>query len=122
MFEKISNNKYLKFSVLLLIVFVVCFIVYKKRKNVSGVENTGEHKYKLGDKYKDGGIDFDTDGMIEAGKHARVTWSVENLFKLYQSFVDLNFHKEAEPLGKALNHLESANKRIKQFNALCEEY
>lgn len=30
------DNKYLKFSVLLLIIFIIGFIVYKKRKNVSG--------------------------------------------------------------------------------------
>ena len=118
--NKVIDNRYIKFLVLLLIVLVIVFIVYrKKRKKLSGL-----HTYKLGDKWKDGFINnednFDSDGMLTLGEHVNIRWKIEDLQKLYSSFEDVNFHNEAVPLGKAINHLQSADKRMKQFNLLCK--
>ena len=62
------------------------------------------NNYKLGDKFHN---DFDYDGMVEMGLKANVSWGVDKLTKLYESFVDVNYHTESKPLWEAIKYLKN---------------
>lgn len=80
--------------------------------------------YKLGDKWS---RTFDYDGMLENGTEASVKWSIEDLQLLYNSFEDVNYHKEAGYLWAAIQELkkgsvtETARYDMDKFNADCEK-
>ena len=80
--------------------------------------------YKLGDKWS---RTFDYDGMLQKGTEASVKWSIEDLQLLYNSFEDVNYHKEAGHLWAAIQELkkghvtEAARYDIDKFNSECEK-
>ena len=80
--------------------------------------------YKLGDTWS---RTFDYDGMLETGTEASVKWSIEDLQLLYNSFEDVNYHKEAGHLWAAIQELkkgsvtETARYDMDKFNADCEK-
>ena len=78
--------------------------------------------YKLGDTWS---RTFDYDGMLEKGTEASVKWSIEDLEKLYTSFEDVNYHKEAGHLWAAIQELKKGYTSIAmvdldKFNCACE--
>jgi|APFre7841882654_1041346.scaffolds.fasta_scaffold01658_30 hypothetical protein len=68
--------------------------------------------------------DFDYCGMLQAGKEAKVSDGEKNLRLLFNSFEDVNYHKESEPLWDALKLLKDGKKKlaetkVKEFNKRC---
>jgi hypothetical protein len=79
--------------------------------------------YVLGDKYRS---DFDYEGMVKMGAKAKVSWGVDKLQKLFDSFEDVNYHTESSPLANALDELRTGRQKQAQlnmvaFNAICKE-
>jgi len=79
--------------------------------------------YKLGDKYKS---NFDYDGMLKIATNSDISMGDKDLKKLYNSFVDVNYHKEAEHLMMAIDAIEeddinAAKKHMEQFRQACEK-
>lgn len=77
--------------------------------------------YKLGDSWS---RVFDYDGMLTKGMEASVDWSIEDLQLLYNSFEDVNYHREAGYLWAAIQELKSGNKvqagdDLEDFNNEC---
>ena len=56
--------------------------------------------YELGQGWSD---DFDYVGMLKVGSQATYEMGLENLQKLYDSFEDVNYHRESQDLGNALD-------------------
>ena len=81
----------------------------REYKNGGGV---GEYKYKLGDKYRS---DFDYEGMLQAGLKSDVSWGIKKLTKLYNSFVDVNYHSQARLLWDAVELLKEDKKDLAEF-------
>jgi hypothetical protein len=76
--------------------------------------------YQLGEMWRD---DFDYEGMIKAGKEARIEWGVEKLQKLFDSYEDVNYHAPNEPLYGAINYLKmgadkSAERELSRFRRI----
>lgn len=68
--------------------------------------------------------DFDYCGMLQAGKGAKVSDGEKNLRLLFNSYEDVNYHKESEPLWEAINLLKEGKKKlaetkVKEFNKRC---
>ena len=65
--------------------------------------------------------------MLEKGTEASVKWSIEDLQMLYNSFEDVNYHREAGHLWAAIQELkkgsvtESARYDMDKFNSECEK-
>ena len=79
--------------------------------------------YKLGDKYKS---NFDYDGMLKIATNSDISMGDKDLKKLYNSFVDVNYHKEAEHLMMAIDAIEeddldAAKKHMEEFRQSCEK-
>ena len=60
--------------------------------------------YELGQGWSD---DFDYVGMLKAGSQATYEMGLENLQKLYDSFEDVNYHRENKFLGYAIEEMEN---------------
>jgi hypothetical protein len=79
----------------------------------------GGQVYKLGDKWSS---NFDYTGMLETALKAQVSWGVNKLRKLYDSFEDVNYHTANRSLWKALNSLKDndvkeAEKHLENFRS-----
>jgi hypothetical protein len=80
--------------------------------------------YKLGNKWSQ---DFDYDGMLKAGSEVTVDTSLEDLEKLHDSFEDVNYHTESEPLWNAIIAKRNEDvgpyltQSIEEFSSLCKE-
>jgi len=77
-------------------------------------------RYKLGDKWSD---DFDYCGMLKKGTQVNVGLGMKKLTKLAESFEDVNYHIEAEPLFATIDALKKSNKtkalqRMENFKML----
>jgi hypothetical protein len=78
-------------------------------------------KYELGDMYSE---DFNYNGMLKMGMNARITWGLEKLQALSDSFEDVNYHTENIKLREAIDFLKKGNElKAKQalgsFNLKC---
>jgi hypothetical protein len=71
-----------------------------------GIMAKGGQVYKLGDKWSS---NFDYNGMLETALKAQVSWGVNKLRKLYDSFEDVNYHRANRSLWEALNSLKDNN-------------
>jgi len=60
--------------------------------------------YELGQGWSD---DFDYVGMLKVGSQATYEMGLENLQKLYDSFEDVNYHRENKFLGYAIEEMEN---------------
>jgi hypothetical protein len=80
--------------------------------------------YKLGNKWSH---NFDYDGMLKAGSEVTVDTPLEDLEKLHDSFEDVNYHTESEPLWNAIiakrNEFDGPyfTQSIEEFSSLCKE-
>lgn len=82
------------------------------RININGEwyvkENTQkEQSYKLGDTFS---LNFDYVGMLDYGLQIGTNMNVNNLEKLLDSFEDVNYHREANPLYDLIEHIKYQNK------------
>jgi len=84
--------------------------------------------YKLGENWRD---DFDYTGMIRTGTKADRSWSDEDLNKLFDSYEDVNYHEDSEPLWSAISNRKKgkyaqAEKDLEEFrernNKLLKEW
>ena len=66
------------------------------------------HEYKLGDKFSK---DFDYDGMLKAGLRLKISTPLEKMQKLYDSFEDVNYHRENGHLGNAIDYIQDGDKK-----------
>lgn len=78
-------------------------------------------KYELGDMWSE---DFNYDGMLKMGMNARITWGLEKLQALSDSFEDVNYHTENIKLREAIDFLKKGDElKSKQalgtFNLIC---
>ena len=65
------------------------------------------HEFKPGDMFRS---DFDYEGMLKAGLKIRVNTPVETMQKIYDSFEDVNYHRENAHLGNVIDAVEAGNK------------
>jgi len=78
-------------------------------------------KYKLGAKWSK---DFDYCGMLSKGTTTNIGWGKQKLQKLFDSFEDVNYHTESEPLSDAISALEENDKatamqKLNKFKQEC---
>lgn len=57
-------------------------------------------EYRLGQMWSD---DFDYEGMLRAGLETSAETPLDQMLKLFSSMEDVNYHREAEPLWKAIH-------------------
>lgn len=79
--------------------------------------------YKLGQKWSN---DFDYEGMLKTGSQVTVATPLTDLEKLHDSFEDVNYHTEANPLWNAIiakreGHDQYLAQSIEEFKTLCSE-
>ena len=79
--------------------------------------------YKLGERWRG---DFDYSGMVKKGSEAESSWGLKDLNKLFDSYEDVNYHKESEPLYEAIQELEKGNKekadiKLAEFRKINKE-
>jgi hypothetical protein len=77
--------------------------------------------YKLGNKWSP---DFDYDGMLETGANVTEETPLSDLEKLFDSFEDVNYHTESEPLWTAIvakkdGHTDYFKKNLAEFKDRC---
>ena len=80
-------------------------------------------KYQLGQTWSN---DFDYEGMLQAGSQVTVDTPLDVLEKLHDSFEDVNYHTEANPLWNAIiakreGHQLILAQSIEEFRDLCNE-
>lgn len=80
-------------------------------------------QYKLGQKWNQ---NFDYEGMLKAGSEVTVDTPLENLEKLHDSFEDVNYHTESNPLWNAIiakreGQAQYLAQSIEEFRNLCKE-
>ena len=80
-------------------------------------------KYTLGQGWS---TDFDYEGMLTAGTQANEQTPTEDLEKLHDSFEDVNYHSESNPLWNAIiakkeGHAEILTSELADFRKLCQE-
>ena len=63
-------------------------------------------RYQLGDKFS---LNFDYDGMLLYAMNTTLDTSVNDLEKLLDSFEDVNYHREADPLYELIEHKKYQN-------------
>lgn len=63
-------------------------------------------EFKPGDKWN---VDFDYEGMLRYGENISVNDDVEELEKLFSSFEDVNYHREASPLYNMIEAIKEKN-------------
>lgn len=77
--------------------------------------------YKLGNKWSD---NFDYDGMLETGANVTEETPLSDLQKLFDSFEDVNYHTESEPLWEAIQakkagHTDYFKRNLAEFKDRC---
>ena len=80
-------------------------------------------KYKLGQKWSN---DFDYEGMLTTGTQVNEQTPIKDLEKLHDSFEDVNYHSESNPLWNAIiakreGHAEILTRELADFRARCQE-
>ena len=93
------------------------------KESVNVADQSIAEAYKLGAKWSK---DFDYDGMLAAGTKAKVSMGVKKLQKLLDSFTDVNYHKDGQFLGLAIEQLEdgdteAAEDYIEEFIKVCKK-
>ena len=87
-------------------------LAIEKDKDGMDVYATGlREAYKPGDQWSD---DFDYVGMLKAGSQATYEMGLEYLQKLYDSFEDVNYHRENSHLGRAIEEMENPGPDVNQ--------
>ena len=95
-------------------------------------ENTQKKQpYKLGDTFS---LGFDYEGMLDYGLQMTNRMNVNDLEKLLDSFEDVNYHREANPLYDLIEHKkyqneygenevtrENINESLHAFKKECED-
>ena len=95
-------------------------------------ENTQKKQpYMLGDKFS---LNFDYEGMLDYGLQIDTNTRVSYLELLLNSFEDVNYHREANPLYDLVEHIkyqneygsnevtrENIDKSLRAFKKECED-
>ena len=89
---------------------------YEKSTNKSLKEGT--KAYELGDTWSN---DFDYVGMLKAGSQATYEDGLEYLQKLYDSFEDVNYHRENKHLGYAIEEIENPGPDVNRAMETIED-
>ena len=79
--------------------------------------------YVLGEMYR---ADFDYCGMLREGEKVSTDLGVRKLQKLFDSYEDVNYHSESEPLSEAIDLIKArktsqAKEKLQEFNRLSSE-
>ena len=98
------------------------------RYNYDPQDNSDEYakggrvkKYELGDMWSP---DFNYNGMLKMGMNARISWGIDKLQALSDSFEDVNYHTENIKLQEAIYYLKNgdeakARPKLGSFNLTC---
>lgn len=65
------------------------------------------HEYKPGDMFS---TDFDYEGMLKAGLKVRINTPIDVMNKIYDSFEDVNYHRENRHLGDVMDALNDGDR------------
>ena len=92
---------------------------YGKDTDMAAIGNL----YKLGQKFT---TDFDYEGMLKAGTKVRLNTPVDQLQQLFDSFEDVNYHREGEFLSYAIDAIREKDKTaalnyIRDFKKACKK-
>ena len=60
--------------------------------------------------------------MLKVGAQATYDMGLENLQKLYDSFEDVNYHKENQDLGNAIEWMEDPGRDANRAQEMVEEF
>ena len=79
--------------------------------------------YQLGDKFS---RDFDYEGMLKAGLKVRLNTPVDKMQALFDSFEDVNYHREGSHLSYAIDAVKMGDKgdaldNLKKFRAAIKD-
>jgi hypothetical protein len=66
------------------------------------------HSFKPGDMFT---TDFDYEGMLKAGLKIRLNTPVETMQAIYDSFEDVNYHRENAHLGEVIDAVKAGDKQ-----------
>jgi len=97
--------------------------IKKMHPEVTDEDLNEAKKFKAGDMWSK---TFDYGGMLAAGLKVNVNTPIGELNKLFDSFTDVNYHREAKDLLDAIDKIESgdkkaASKHIDMFHKACKE-
>ena len=82
-------------------------------------------EFKPGDKWS---LDFDYEGMLRYGENISVNDDIEELEKLFRSFEDVNYHREASPLYNMIEAIKGKQEDYQseiiqsEWNKIIKEY
>lgn len=81
-------------------------------KEMEDIKNYGQEEketkvYQPGDKWSK---DFDYDGMLKAGLKIKISTPLAKMQQIYDSFEDVNYHRENGHLGNAMDYVEDGDK------------
>ena len=72
-----------------------------------GQEEKPTKTYQPGDKWSN---DFDYDGMLKAGLKIKISTPLAKMQQIYDSFEDVNYHRENGHLGNAIDYVQDGDK------------
>jgi len=81
--------------------------------------NEGTKAYEVGDMWSN---DFDYIGMLKYGAQATTDLGIDTLQSLFDSFEDVNYHRESQDLGNALDWMEDPGQDASQAQERIEDF
>ena len=81
--------------------------------------NEGTKSYEVGDMWSN---DFDYIGMLKYGAQATTDLGIDTLQSLFDSFEDVNYHRESQDLGNALDWMEDPGQDASQAQERIEDF
>ena len=81
--------------------------------------NEGTKSYEPGDMWSN---DFDYIGMLKYGAQATYDLGLETLQALFDSFEDVNYHRESQDLGNAIDWMEDPGQDANQAQERIEDF
>ena len=81
--------------------------------------NEGTKSYEVGDKWSE---DFDYIGLLKFGADATYELGLETLQSLFESFQDVNYHREGADLGNAIDWMEDPGQDANQAQERIEDF
>jgi hypothetical protein len=81
--------------------------------------NEGTKSYEVGDMWSE---DFDYIGLLKFGAGATYDLGLETLQALFESFQDVNYHREGADLGNAIDWMEDPGQDASQAQERIEDF
>lgn len=81
--------------------------------------NEATKSYEVGDRWSE---DFDYIGLLKFGAGATYELGLETLQELFESFQDVNYHREGADLGNAIDWMEDPGQDTNQAQERIEDF